>query len=261
MIEDYKKTPSFYNNEAYFNKYLGCTSYYLSLQNVVTKIVDLINPSCVLELGSALGTTSIMLARKYDKIQFVGADIRDDVVKKANESAADYPNLDFITCDMCSYVASKDISEYDLIFLLYSFHHIVDPLENKVAFLNDCFKNMKSGSYMLITETFVPEDAVNIEQDQKISDLFKIRSEEGYASTFWAALESLTEDGIDLARSVAEVSHSEESKAGELVNRREDEYMVKFSWLVEMAKKIGFEIVISEPVNSIMEKAVLLKKI
>lgn len=261
MTEDYKKTPSFYNNEAYFNKYLGCTSYYLSLQNVVTKIVNLIKPSVVLELGSALGTTSLMLARKYEHIHFVGADIREDVVKKANDSAADCSNLDFIACDMCSYAATKNISDYDLIFLLYSFHHIVDPLDNKIRFLKDCFKNMKNGSYLLITETFIPEESIKLEQDQKIIDLFKIRSEEGYASTFWAALESLSEEGVDLAKSVAKISLSEESKAGELVNKREEEYLVKLSWLVERAKEIGFEIIISEPVNSIMEKAVLLKKI
>lgn len=261
MTENYKKTPSFYNNEAYFNKYLGCTSYYLSLQNVVAKMVDLIQPNRVLELGSALGTTSLMLAKKFEQVHFIGADIRGDIVEKANDSAAGFDNLEFITCDMCSYVSTESIADYDLIFLLYSFHHITDPLDNKILFLKDCFKNMKKGSYLLITETFIPEECVNLEEDDKIVDLFKLRSEEGYASTFWAALESLSEEGLGLAKSIAMVSRSEETKAGELVYERKDEYLVKLSWLIEKAEETGFKVIISEPVNSIMEKVVLLRKI
>lgn len=260
MIEDYKNTPSYYNNEEYFKKYLGCTSYYLSLQNVVTKVVGIINPQKVLELGSALGTTSLLLARRFDHISFVGVDMREDVVKKANECAVDCNNVRFITFDMCSYVETSYVSDYDLIFLLYSFHHIEDPLDKKIKFLKDCFNNMKNGSYLLITETFLPEDIVDLKHDQRIMDLFESRSNEGYASTFWVALETLTEEGINLARLVAEVSSREERKAGQLVNDRKDEYLVKLSWLIEIAKEIGFEIVISEPVNSIMEKVVLLRK-
>ena len=40
--------------------------------------------------------------------------------------------------------AKKDIKA-DLIFMLQSFHHIVDPLHNKVGFLNNLYKNMKKG--------------------------------------------------------------------------------------------------------------------
>lgn len=260
MTKNYIKTPSFYNNEAYFEKYLGCTSYYLSLQKVVTKLVNLIQPRTVLELGSALGTTTLLLADHFRDIHFIGADIRGDVVEKANKGASNYENVSFIESDMCELATSESLAKYDLIFLLYSFHHIEDPLENKVSFLRNCCKNMKPGSYLLIVETFIPEDSESLQLNQRIVDLFKIRSEEGYASTFWAALETLSAEGVDLAKTIGDFSKKEESKAGDLVNSRVDEYLVKFSWLIEQAKEAGFKIVIAEPVNAIGEKAILLKK-
>lgn len=260
MVENYFKTPSFYNNESYFEKYLGCTSYYLSLQNVVTKLVNLINPHFVLELGSALGTTTLMLANLFRNISFVGADIRGDVVVKANQGASVFENVSFIEADMCELVTLDNLSDYDLIFLLYSFHHILDPLENKIVFLRNCYNHMKLGSYLLIAETFIPEESRSLRHDQSIEDLFRIRSEEGYASTFWAALESISTDGIDLAKAAGHFSRTEESKAGDLVNSRVDEYLVKSSWLIKQAREIGFRVVLAEPVNVICEKAILLRK-
>ena len=82
MGNNYIETPSFYNNEEYFKKYLGQTSYYTNLQNIVKKIISLIEPNNVLELGAALGTTSIQLAKKYPDISFTGTDLREDVVEK-----------------------------------------------------------------------------------------------------------------------------------------------------------------------------------
>ena len=37
---DYQDTPSFYNNQEFFSQYLGCTSYYIGLKNVVKKITQ-----------------------------------------------------------------------------------------------------------------------------------------------------------------------------------------------------------------------------
>lgn len=256
---DYQNTPSFYNNEDFFNQYLGCTSYYTGLQNVVKKIIKITNSKKVLELGSALGTTTLAMAKEYSNISFTGSDIRKDVVAKANEDAKKYDNVSFIQVDMCEYVTASTLSEYDLVFLLYSFHHILDPLDNKVEFLKNCYSNMKLGSYLLITETFLPEDIETIKESVGIEQLFEQRAIEGYASTFWATLNSM--DEFEIAKKVANVSFNEELEAGRLVNKRNEEYLVKFSWLVETAKACGFNVVIAEPVNSIMEKALLLQKV
>lgn len=259
MNNNYENTPSFYNNEEYFNKYLGQTSYYTKLQDVVDKIITLTRPDRVLELGSALGTTSIKLAEKYPDISFVGTDIRLDIVDLALKSTSNQTNISFFAEDMCDTVKSR-LDEYDLIFLLYSFHHILDPLDKKVEFLLNCFNNMKSGSYLLILETFLLEDIGNLEREQSILDLWRLRSEEGYASTYWNALQELTEEGLEFAGRVAKTSRDEEYEAGKLVHERKDEYLVKFSWLKSIAKEMGFEIVIAEPVNALYEKAILLRK-
>ena len=259
MQNNYKDTPSFYNNEEYFNKYLGQTSYYLGLQNVVDKVVALTKASSVLELGAALGTTTIRLGIRYPQVSFVGTDIREDVIQIANENAKDYKNISFFAQDMCEQV-KEDLSKYDLIFQLYAFHHILDPLEKKIEFLNDCYKNMKKGSYLLIAETFLPENIENLEKEDAILDLWKQRSVEGYSSTYWAALQKLTNEGISFAQKVAQTSKEEEYEAGKHVYDRNDEYLVKFSWLKEEAGKSGFEIVIAEPVNALEENVILLRK-
>lgn len=256
---DYQDTPSFYNNEEYFNNYLGCTSYYTALQNVVSKIIGFVEPKNVLEMGSALGTTTNLLAEQYTNVNFTGIDIRRDIVEEAIQLSKGRSNVHFLTADMCEY-AKRNLYDYDLIFLLYSFHHILDPLENKEIFLEDCFKNMKANSYLLIAETFLPDGITVLKEDPSISKLFTYRSEEGYASTFWAALENISSDGISLAREVANVSRSEEWQAGLNVNIRKDEYLIEFSWLISQAEKHGFEVVIAEPVNSLMEKAILLRR-
>lgn len=256
---DYQNTPSFYNNEDFFKQYLGCTSYYTGLQNVVKKIIKITKAKKVLELGSALGTTTLAMAKEYPNVVFYGSDIRGDVVTQANEEAKKYNNVAFMQADMCEHVTLPTLSEFDLVFLLYSFHHILDPLDNKTEFMKNCYANMKPGSYLLITETFLPEDAENIKESDRIKQLFQQRAVEGYASTFWTALNSI--DEFEIAKRVANVSYNEELEAGHLVNERNEEYLVKFSWLVKVAKSCGFKVVIAEPVNSIMEKALLLQKV
>lgn len=258
---DYKDTPSFYNNEEYFKKYLGCTSYYSGIQNVTEKLISLTKPANVLELGAALGATTSKLVAAFPDMSFNGTDIREDIVKQAEEDSdrKGIKNVSFFAEDMCK-TAKRDLSGYDLIYLLYSFHHIPDPLGKKTEFLRDCYQNMKKGAYLLITETFLPEEAENICEDKSIKELFRYRSLEGYASTYWEALNGISKEDIKFARSVAEFSGREESRAGDHVYDRQDEYLVKFSWLKEQAEHAGFHTVIAEPVNCVMEKVLLLKK-
>ena len=259
MGNNYIETPSFYNNEEYFKKYLGQTSYYTNLQNIVKKIISLIEPNNVLELGAALGTTSIQLAKKYPDISFTGTDLREDVVALAKEASSNIDNITFFSEDMCETV-KKPLNKYDLIFLLYSFHHIEDPLYRKEEFLKNCFENMKEGSYLFILETFLPEELDNNKKEQAILDLWKIRANEGYASTYWTALQGLDKEGLEFAKKVALTSEKEEFEAGNHVYNRQGEYLIKFSWLNDKAREYGFQIVISEPTNCLCEKAILLRK-
>ena len=131
----------------------------------------------------------------------------------------------------------------------------MDPMSNKEKFLKKCYDSMKPGSYLFITETFLPS------RDDEWSDiltLFKARALEGYASTYWESLRSLDGNDIKLANKIALTSLEEETTAGQLVANRDSEYLVEFNWLIERCKKIGFRIVIAKPVNCINEKAILL---
>lgn len=259
MDTEYDNTPSFYKEEEFFENYLGRTSYYLGLQRVLKKIIMLTEPRQVLELGSALGTTTISLANEFPKINFTGIDLRESVVQQANSKVKELQNVNFKCGDMTE-VAKENLDEYDLIFMLYSFHHILDPLENKMKFLENCYSNMRKGARLLIEETFLPDGVSAIKRDEMILQLWKQRGLEGYASTFWAALDSLTQEGLEETHRIAKVSQTEEIKAGDLVYVRDGEYLIESKWLVDAAKKAGFKVLLAEPVNCVEENAILLER-
>lgn len=259
-MSDFTKTPSYFNNKETFEKYLGQTSYYLALQDAVKKIISIIKPSKVLELGSATGATTIKMANIFKSIKFVGIDMRSDVtsiaVKEANEKKV--LNVDFLTADMCEIV--KDKLDEDMIYMLYSYHHILDPIEKKITFLRDVYKNMKKKSYLCIAETFIPETATDLYDSEEILRLWRVRKEEGAASTFWKALASLKESDLDLTHQIAEYSRENEYLAGELVAKRQDEYLIKRSWLADIGSNAGFKVIINEPVNALGDGVILFVK-
>ncbi len=258
-MKDYTLTPSFFTNAEYFNKYLGQTSYYRNLQKIVAKMIALTDSRNMLEMGCALCSTLFSMADLYPDRRFTGIDIREVILDEAKKNIDYRRHIQLEHAEMCTY-AQNDLTKYDLIYMLYAFHHIPDPLENKQRFMQNCYKNMKPGAYLLIMETFLPEDSKMLREDPAISELFRHRAKEGYASTFWEALETIDEKGIRAAKDVAEVSMSDEAKAGENVFRRQDEFLVKFSWLLELSRQCGFKTMLAEPVNSICENALLLRR-
>ncbi|HKL93695.1 MAG TPA: class I SAM-dependent methyltransferase [Clostridia bacterium] len=259
-MSDYKDTPSFFNSEEVLKKYLGNTSYYTALRNAVTKLVKLIKPEKVVELGAATGATTIMLAKKFKSIDFFGSDIRPDVVEIAKHAAdkQGVANAAFGTVDMCRFAERP--ADTDFVFLLYSFHHIVDPLGLKEKFFADMFRNMKKGAYLCIAESFIPEDAKDNTDAEKILELWNARSVEGGASTYWNSLSGLSKSKLRLAKETAEYCGKNELVAGGLVAKRQDEYLVKRSWVVEQGGKAGFVVVINEPVNAHGDGVILLRK-
>ena len=86
MEHDFDKTPSYFNTEEAFEKYLGMTSYYLGLQKCTEKLIRLASPKSVAELGSATGATCIRLAKRFSDVRFVGIDMRADVVAIADNN-------------------------------------------------------------------------------------------------------------------------------------------------------------------------------
>ena len=245
----YNKTPSFYEDQEFFDNFLGNTSYYAALQRVIHKLIRLSESYSVLELGCALGTTMNALAASYPSVGFTGVDNRADVIEEARAVAG--TNTNYVAADMCDVV--KVVLDYDLIYMLYSFHHIEDPLQKKITFLKDCYRNMMPGAHIVIAETFLPEAST-------ISELWDQRAAEGYASTFWSSLEGLTQDDISAAISAADTCAVNEVEAGKLVDKRENEYLVKVSWLVSMLKDVGFTIVAQHPVNCVNDWVIVARK-
>ena len=78
-MSDYNKTPSFYNTEESFAKYLGNTSYYLGLQRHVLKIMECIKSKNVLELGSGTGHTAMALVNGLSLNKYVAVDNRQEM--------------------------------------------------------------------------------------------------------------------------------------------------------------------------------------
>ena len=101
---NYDTTPSFYNSQEVFEKYLGQTSYYKSMQNNVIKLCRLAGSKKILELGSATGATSFAIANSIPDATVIGMDMRSDIIAVANDLKAknSIQNVDFITGDFCA---------------------------------------------------------------------------------------------------------------------------------------------------------------
>lgn len=257
-MKNFDKTPSFYNSEEVFNNFLKSTSYYRAIQECLVNIVKFTNPKQIVVLGSATGSSTFLLAEKFGDKNIVGYDFRENIVEEAKRLNK-YNNANFFCMDMVDF-AKTDIKA-DLVFMLHSFHHIVDPLQKKIEFLSNLYKNMKKNSYVCILEAFIPED-VKLEDSDKILNLWELRSNEGYASTFWNVLKdkTLTKENIKMAESIASFSKENEYQAGVLVAKRDNEYLVHKSWLKEQAEKIGFKAILVQSINAIGEGVVLLQK-
>lgn len=259
--EEYDETPSFYNNDEVFEKYLGQTSYYLALQNNLLDIVSWLDPDAITELGSGTGQTTIRLGERFDSVAVTGIDNRENVVEssKENATAEGVDNVSFETADMIDLADSVETLD-DVVVMLYSFHHIPDPLDRKVAFLRDCFETFDEGSYLCIGETFLEDGALDDDGTQGVERQWEFRGREAYASTFWSALDGLSEDDLDHAHDAGKYSRHHEVEAGENVYGRDNEYLVSMGWLESTATEVGFDVVLSEPVNALGDGIVLLRR-
>lgn len=258
---EYDETPSFYTTEETFSKYLGQTSHYLALQDAVADIAATLDPSQVLEMGSGTGKTTIRLAEENPATEVRGIDNRESVIEQSRSAAAerDCSNATFETAEMAEYVATADALP-ELVVLLHSFHHIPDPLAEKIDFLESCYATVPAGGTICIGETFLQTDARGPAADRAVRRRWTDRGLESYASTFWSALDGLSANDIEHAQEVGRFSREHELEAGENVRTRDEEYLISREWLVKHARDVGFEVLLAEPVNSLGDAIVLLRK-
>lgn len=261
FMSDYFKTPSFYNNDEVFKKYLGQTSHYLSLQNGVSKVVGLTNPKEILELGSGTGATSNRLAVEHPFCKITSVDMRKEMVKvgTSNALALGIDNVSFIEAEMVNYVCSLNkLPEF--VVLLYSFHHIQDPLQNKIDFLKECKSKMPDNGILLIGDVFLSESLGEISCERAIKSVWLNRMYESYSSTFWASLEGLSSECIEKSRAIANYSKDNEWEAGNLVWKRQNEYVISLSDFNKIINAVGLKVVLAEPCNSVNDYIILLSK-
>lgn len=257
--EDYDATPSYYANQETFDKYLGQTSYYLALQSAVTKIAALCRPGSIAELGSGTGATAVALGKASPDSDVLGVDNRTSMVDISRNYAAECGagNVEFELSDFINFVDRHPV--YDMLVMLYSFHHIPDPLDEKIDFLKRCYGQLPTGSWVCIAETFLQESPDTVTSRSTTDALWSARPLEGYASTFWSTLQGVTATEVERAQKVGWFSYDHEATAGRLVKNRDGEYLVSRDWVANTATKAGFSVVLNEPVNAIGDGVVLLK--
>ena len=259
-MTEYEDTPSFYTTNDTFEKYLGQTSHYLALQDNLVKLVSHIDPNQIVEMGSGLGQTSVRLAEEYPQTEVVGLDNREEVIERSRSAIEErsLSNVAFETADMIEYVKTGSLP--GLVVLLHSFHHIPDPFERKIEFLENCHMALPDRGHICIGETFLKSDTRDEAARRAIRSQWADRGFESYASTFWSALEGIDSASVEHAQEVGEFSREHEVEAGENVLNRDDEYQISMNWLVDRAQSVGFNVVLAEPVNSLGDGIVLLRK-
>lgn len=258
---DYEDTPSFYTSNDTFEKYLGQTSHYVALQDHLMETVSYVEPGRVTEMGSGLGQSAVRIAEEHPSTEVLGIDDRQKATKRSRNHIEErsLSNLAFETADMTEYVKTAD-SLPEMVVFLHSFHHIPDPLQRKHEFLEDCHTALPDGGYICIAETFLKNDARDESARREIRTRWANRGLESYASTFWSALDGIAPDAIEHAQEVGEFSREHELEAGENVLARDKEYPISKKWLVDHAQTIGFDAILAEPVNSLGDSIVLLRK-
>lgn len=260
-MNEYDDTPSFYTTDSTFKKYLGQTSHYLALQDALVDLTGFLDFDGILEMGSGTGQTTIRLAEEHPTVEICGVDNRESVVEISRDNATDCrsSNVTFEVGEMCEYVETAG-SLPELVVLLHSFHHIPDPLQLKIDFLENCYATIPDGGHICIAEVFLETVASGPTTERSIRAQWADRGLESYSSTFWSALDGLSSSDIEHAQEAGQFSREHELEAGKNVRTRDEEYLISMKWLVEHARSVGFEVVLAEPVNSLGDGIVLLQK-
>jgi len=248
-------------------RYLTHDSVYLCLQNNLIRLIKLIKPKTILELGFGGSQTAVKVAKKYPNIKITIVNSDNGMKSLANKEVQER-NINNITISEYSDVTKfieNGLSDYDFIYLLYNFHHIPDTTarkKEKIDFLADCYDNMKSGSYFCIADDFLPEmcNENELKKDDSLENLYDRRAEETKTLTFWTYLNGVTHKDVRKASEEADNSKIREKESFVKVKTQDGEYLIKKSWLVKIAKDAGFEKIIDEDVNSIGDAILLFKK-
>jgi ubiquinone/menaquinone biosynthesis C-methylase UbiE len=242
------------------NNLNGLIYNYKEMKNVLHKTVRILKPKNILELGFASGDNSIIMQKASPNSKITAIDERDEMKRIAikNMNNQGMNGISFKTTDL-SYV-DQLASMPDFTLMMYTFHHIEDPLEQKYQFLKTIFLKMYKGQHLCICDIFLPESISEPIEYIETRNFWNNRIKETYYNSFWNSLQSFSSEDIEISKKIAKRAFDNEILASNLVLQRENEYLVKLSWLKETTSKIGFKIVVCEYINALNDGVVLLQK-
>lgn len=246
-----------FESDEEFKFFMGDTLSYHNMQNMVSKLVSFVKPEYMLEFGSGSGATSIRLAKENPHTSIVAVDLREKMVGiGADKSSKNrIKNVTFVHGDLTK-LDNFNLKNANLILMMYSFRYIQDPVENKLNFLENLYKHMQKGAYLIIGDTFIDNDASKQTIRKQLEDRYYNNSKDIY----WANLKGLSKEEVQDALTI-QSKHRETTKEQiELGVNRDGIYYVSREWLFDVAPKIGFEIVLGERLNSLSDTIFVLKK-
>lgn len=262
----FEATPSFYNDEESFNQYIGFTSYYRAHQGVVANLVRIMGAKKVLEYGCAGGHTCRFLVdhlqrRGISEVEVTGVDVRPIILEEARKLTIEphhQRSVRYLEADMETPFEALVPADYDFTFFLYSFHHIQDPLTRKQNWLREQSARMRPGSWLAIADFFLPED-----DDTDLREIWARCAQEAGRSTRYNILETIPRwDAAAIAhlQEYGDYSFRNEYDSVELILQRQNEYLIKRSWLRTAAAEAGLHLEFEFEINEINDAVFLFQK-
>ena len=244
------------------NNVAGKIINYTELKNCVVKLVELLKPSNILEIGFGTGITATLISKAMPDVKIKVIDSKkiekDEILQNVVEPDI-HKNIEFIRADI-NYIDGLTALP-ELVIFVNSFHHISDPLENKEKILQKLYNQMKTGSRVCIAEPFLPESYGYVDEIAETRRLWDNRIVDTYCNTFWSSLDGFSTDHLNFSRDFAKKAFELELKAGNAVLERRTECLIRMSWLVETVQKIGFEVDLAESCNCFKDGIVLFHKV
>jgi dsDNA-binding SOS-regulon protein len=262
--------PNPYDNQELQKRYLTHDSVYLCLQKNLIKLVGLIKPQAILELGFGGSQTAVQVAEKNPNIAITVVNtykpMTDMATKIAEEKGLTNITIRHEEKENLNNFIENELKNYDFIYLLYNFHHICDSSKRKkekVDFLSSCCESMNLNSFLCIADDFLPENCHEdkLKTDNSLEVLYEQRARETESATFWNYLKGVNYEDIREAEEEATISKTREKQAYLKVKTQDGEYLIKKSWLVDKAKEEGFSVLINQDVNSVGDAILLFQKI
>ena len=237
--------------------YLETCAYYKILQDAVSKLVNIVSPMYMVELGCGNGNTTVRLALENPMTSIVALEMMQERFDKSSISATNRKirNITFIQGDFTQF-KNFNLRNAELVVMVYSFAWVLDDIKER--FLKELYKELSPNAYVLIADTFLHNREGS--SAKQLQELFHAREKESKGEAFWNNLESLAPEDIAKAQNFIEWAEANEGEIYKDARERTERCFVSKNWLASVAKKVGFNVVLSEYVNGINDGIILLQK-